>query len=73
MDSAVKILRVSGATAFDPVTLLPSKSIIVTYTVGDHGPFTLTTPQAEFSPEYVDAETTKQANILRALGVVKTS
>lgn len=72
LDQAVKILRVAGATGFDPITLLPQKAVVVTYMVGDHGPFTLTTPAAEFTDAYVEAETAKQANILRALGVVPT-
>jgi len=71
MDPAVKIMRVSGVTGFDPITFLPSQNIQVTYMVGDHGPFTLVTPKAEFTDAYVDAETTKQANTLRALGVIK--
>jgi hypothetical protein len=70
MDKAVKIIKVSGVFGFDPLTTLPSRNVQVTYTVGDHGPFTLVTPEKEFTPEYVDAETTKKANQLRALGIV---
>jgi len=70
MDKAVHILKIANVTGFDPLTTLPSKNIQVTYTVGDHGPFNLITPEKEFTPEYVDAETTKRANELRALGVI---
>lgn len=70
MDPAVKIQRVNSVVGFDPVTILPSRNIQVTYTIGDHGPFVLVTPEKEFSNEYVDAETTKRANQLRALGIV---
>lgn len=70
MDPAVRIQRVNSVTGFDPVTTLPSKNIQVTYTVGDHGPFVLVTPEKEFSDTYVEAETTKRANQLRALGLV---
>ena len=71
MDALIKIVRVAGATGFDPQTLLPSKNIVVTYTIGDHGPFTLVTPAHEFTDAYVDAETMKQLNILRSIGAVK--
>lgn len=70
MDPAVKIENVSSVLGFDPKTTLPSRNVQVTYTIGDHGPFTLVTPEKEFSDAYVDAETTKRANQLRALGIV---
>jgi hypothetical protein len=70
MDASVKILRVASVVGFDPLTTLPSKNIQVTYTIGDHGPFNLVTPEKEFTPEYVDAETAKRANQLRAIGVI---
>lgn len=70
LDPAVKITRTSGATGFDPVTLLPTKNVVVTYMVGDHGPFTLTTPANDFTAEYVERETSKQAATLRALGAI---
>ncbi|MBA0084814.1 MAG: hypothetical protein HRJ53_07455 [Acidobacteria bacterium Pan2503] len=70
MDKAVHIVKVNGVTGFDSLTTLPSKNVQVTYTVGDHGPFVLVTPEKEFTPEYVDAETAKRANQLRALGLI---
>lgn len=70
LDAAVKITRINNTIGFDPITLLPGRFVQVTYMVGDHGPFILTTPTAEFSDTYVEAETTKQANTLRSLGVV---
>ena len=70
MDAAVKIESVSSVLGFDPRTTLPSRNIQVTYTIGDLGPFTLVTPEKEFSDAYVDAETTKRANQLRALGLI---
>lgn len=71
MDPAVKIENISSVLGFDPKTTLPSRNIQVTYTIGDQGPFTLVTPEKEFSDTYVDAETTKRANQLRALGLIK--
>lgn len=70
MDPAVKIQHISSVVGFDPRTTLPTRNIQVTYSIGDHGPFTLVTPQSEFTDAYVDAETTKQANILRSLGAI---
>lgn len=70
MDPAVHILRIHGVVGFDSLTTLPSKNIQVDYTIGDHGPFVLITPEKEFSEAYVDAETTKRANQLRALGAL---
>lgn len=72
MDPAVKIENISSVLGFDPKTTLPSRNIQVTYTIGDHGPFTLVTPEKEFSDAYVDAETTKRANQLRALGLIRS-
>lgn len=69
-DPAVRIDNVSSVLGFDKLTTLPSRNIQVTYYVGDHGPFTLVTPEKEFSDAYVEAETTKRANQLRALGIV---
>lgn len=73
LDPAVKIIRIAGAVGFDPVTLLPSKNEVVTYMVGEHGPFTLTTTAAEFSPQYVEDNTRKKAEQLRTLGLVPTT
>lgn len=70
LDPAVKIQRINHTTGFDRVTLLPGAFTSVTYMVGDQGPFVLNTPTAEFTDAYVEAETTKQANMLRSLGVV---
>lgn len=70
MDPAVRIDHIASVIGFDPRTTLPSNNIQVTYFIGDHGPFVLVTPEKEFSDAYVDAETTKRANQLRALGVV---
>lgn len=72
LDPQVRILRVFHTTGFDPVTLLPGAFTSVSYMVGDHGPFVLNTPTKEFTDAYVEAETTKQANILRSLRVVPT-
>jgi hypothetical protein len=38
--------------------------------VGDHGPFTLVTPSKEFTAAYVEAETQKRVDTLRAIGAV---
>lgn len=71
MDPDVHILRTSSVTGFDPITSFPSRAVQVTYMIGDQGPFTLVTPEKEFDENYVIAETTKRANQLRALGLIK--
>jgi hypothetical protein len=70
MDPAVKIIKVEDVGGIDPKTLAPNPHTQVTYTVGEHGPFTLITPSKDFTPEYVDAETTKRAAALRAIGAI---
>ena len=73
MDALVKITESRSVTGFDPKTLLPSKHIQTTFTVGDHGPFVITTPPDHFTPEYVDQVTGKTADTLRASGALKES
>ena len=71
MDPLVKILKVSDQVGFDPVTLLPLRNKVVTFTVGEQGPFTIVTPASEFTEKYVEEETKKTADTLRAIGAVK--
>lgn len=71
LDKAVKIVNVKTAVGFDPSTLLPSRNVQVTYTVGAHGPFTLVTPESHFNEQYVETETGKMAATLRATGAIE--
>lgn len=70
IDSDVQIIKVQHAVGFDPTTLLPSRNVQVTYTIGTHGPFTLVTPEHQFTEEYVETETGKMATILRNTGAL---
>jgi hypothetical protein len=70
MDPLVKVTKVTEVSGIDPQTLAPAPQVQVEYKVGDHGPYTLVTPAKQFTPEYVDAETTKRVTQLRALGLV---
>lgn len=70
MDPLVKITKVQNVVGFDPTTLLPSRQVQVTYTVGTHGPFTLVTPMHDFTQDYVERETQKVVDVLRATGAL---
>ncbi len=68
MDAAIRIIKVQDVAGIDATTLAPNPHTQVTYMVGDHGPFTLVTPSKQFTPEYVNTETQKRADALRAIG-----
>lgn len=72
LDAAVRIDHVQTAVGFDSRTLLPSRQVQVTYSVGTHGPFTLVTPEDKFNQEYLETETGKMAATLRAAGALPT-
>jgi len=69
-DKLVKITNVRSVVGFDPTTLLPSKQVQITYTVGTHGPFTHVTTEDKFTPEYVEKVVNATAATLRAAGAV---
>jgi hypothetical protein len=71
LDPAVKVQNVRNVTGFDPVTLLPSRQVQITYTVGDHGPFVHVTPQENFNEAYLHDVTGKTVTTLRNAGVLK--
>ncbi len=71
MDPLVKTIKIEDVTGIDPATLAPRPFTKVTYMVGDHGPFFFTTPSKDFTPEYVQAETQKRVDALRAIGAVR--
>jgi hypothetical protein len=70
MDALVKITKVEDVAGVDPTTLAPRPFTKVTYMVGDHGPFTLVTPSKDFTPQYVENETTARVVALRAIGAI---
>ncbi len=65
----VKVMDSPGLTA----DLQPVVTKVITYSIANHGPFTLRTPAAQYSQAYVEAEIQKQVDILRALGVIPAS
>lgn len=71
LDPLVKVTDSRTVTGFDSRTLLPKQVTQWTFTIGEHGPFIRTTPDADFTPEYVEAETQKVVNTLRATGAIK--
>lgn len=71
MDPLVKIIKVSDVGGIDAHTLAPNPHTQVEYTVGEHGPFTIVTPSKDFSADYVNAETQKRVDHLRAIGAVE--
>ena len=70
MDPLVNITKVSDVGGIDSHTLAPNPHTQVEYYVGDHGPFVLVTPSKEFSADYVNAETQKRVDQLRAIGAI---
>lgn len=70
LDALVKITNVKDAVGLDPTTLLPTRTKVVTFTVGTHGPFTLTTPASEYNEDYVHRETQREVDTLRAIGAI---
>jgi hypothetical protein len=71
MDSQVKITRVSDQVGFNPQTLAPLTNKIVTFTVGEHGPFNVTLGQHEFTPEKVNEAIDSHVNTLRQIGAIR--
>ena len=70
LDSAVKILSAQSAVGTDAKTLLPVDTVVVRYNVGQHGPFTITTPREQFTHDYLVEETGKTVNTLRQAGAI---
>jgi hypothetical protein len=73
MDPLVKVIEAQSVTGFDPKTLLPVRVTQWKFLVGPHGPFVRTTPDHDFTPEYVAAETQKVVDTLRATGAIPAS
>lgn len=70
LNSNVKIVNSKSVVGFDPRTALPLRVIQVDFTVGTHGPFTVTTPMENFNEAYLEQETGKVVETLRAAGVI---
>jgi hypothetical protein len=71
LDPLVKITNVKDEVGLDPATLLPTRTKVIKFTVGAHGPFTLTTPAPEYNADYVHRETQREVDTLRAIGALQ--
>lgn len=70
MDSLVKITSVKDSPGFDISTLTPHNNKVVTYTVGNHGPFTLTYRAGDYNQERVEQDMQREVDTLRAIGAI---
>ncbi len=70
MDPLVKIISVRDAVDLDVATLQPTRAKLVTYMVGQNGPFTLRYQASEYSQATVEAAIQKEVDTLRALHAI---
>jgi hypothetical protein len=70
MDAMVKIVSVRDTLGLDARTLLPTSAKVVTYLVGEHGPFTLSLKAEEYTPETVERKIQENINTLRGIGAL---
>jgi hypothetical protein len=73
MDPLVNILSVKDSPGFDLATLTPRNNKVVTFTVGDHGPFTLTYKAGEYTQDRVQQDIQQEVDTLRGIGAIKTA
>jgi hypothetical protein len=73
MDSLVKIVSVKDQPGFNTTTLQPMNTKVVTYTVGDNGPFTLYYPAGAYTQEAVQADIQREVDTLRGIGAIPAS
>jgi hypothetical protein len=73
MDSLVKIVSVKDQPGFNTTTLQPMNSKVVTFMVGEHGPFTLYYAAGTYTTEHVQADIQAEVDTLRALGAIPAS
>lgn len=70
MDALVQIVSVKDSPGFDVSTLTPHNNKIVTYMVGNHGPFTLTYRAGDYTQERVQQDIQREVDTLRGLGAI---
>lgn len=73
MDALVKGITVRDTTGFNPATLTSSVSKVVTFYVGNNGPFTLTYAADKYNQQQVNADIQKEVDTLRAIGAIPQS
>jgi hypothetical protein len=70
MDTLVKIISVKDSPGFDISTLTPNNNKVVVYTVGNHGPFTLTYRAGDYTQERVAQDVQREVDTLRGIGAI---
>jgi hypothetical protein len=70
IDPRVTIISVRSGAGFDPTTLQPVNNRVVTYKVGNQGPFTAVIPAQSYSQAAVEAIVNAEAQTLESLGAV---
>ncbi len=70
MDPLVKITSVRDAVDLDVATLQPTRAKLITFMVGQHGPFTLRYQASEYNQATVEAAIQREVDTLRALGAI---
>lgn len=70
MDALVKIISVKDSPGFDISTLTPHNNKVVTYTVGNNGPFTLTYRASDYTQDKVQQDIQSEVDTLRAIGAI---
>jgi hypothetical protein len=71
VDPLVKILAVKDSPGFDIAHLTPTNDKVVTYMVGDHGPFFLRYHANAYNQQTVEADIQKEVSTLRSIGAIK--
>ncbi len=70
LDPSVKVVSSRSTTVLDATTLLPRQETVWTFMVGTHGPFSRSTPNDNFTAAYIEVETQKVVDTLRAAGAL---
>lgn len=70
MDPLVQIISVKDSPGFDIGTLQARPQKVVSYMVGNHGPFTLTYNAADYNAERVNQDVQKEVDTLRSIGAI---
>lgn len=73
MDPLVKIISVKDSPGFDIGTLQARPQKVVSYMVGDHGPFALTYNAADYNADRVNQDVQKEVDTLRSIGAIASA
>ena len=73
MDSLVRVISVRDTPGFDAATLQPLNGKVVTFMVGNNGPFTLNYRKEEYTEQRVQKDIQDEVTTLRAIGAIPAS